>query len=137
MPTTTVRWVRGKQFVGTDSHGQSIVLTGDDEHGGVRPSQALLIALGACSSVDVIEVLQKKRMTLHMLEVTVAGDQDENPPWPYRKIRITFRLKGEGLTEKAVAQAIRLSEEKYCSVSATVRGVAEITTDFEILSARD
>ncbi len=137
MPTTTIRWVRGKQFIGTDSHGQSIVLTGDDEHGGVRPSQVLLIALGACSSVDVVEVLQKKRMALQMLEVAVAGDQDEEPPWPYRKIRVSFRLKGEGLTEKAVARAIRLAEEKYCSVSATVRGVADISTDFEILSSRD
>jgi putative redox protein len=136
MPTTTICWVRGKQFVGTDSHGQSIVLTGDEEYGGVRPSQVLLIALGACSSVDVVEVLSKKRMPLHMLEVTVTGVQDEDPPWAYRKIRITFRLKGEGLTEKAVAQAIRLAEEKYCSVSATVRGVAEITTEFEILSSR-
>lgn len=133
MPTTTVRWVQEKQFVGTDSHGQSIVLTGDDTSGGVRPSQVLLIALGACSSVDVVEVLLKKRLPLQLLEVTVTGEQEEEPPWPYRKIHLAFRLKGRGLTEKAVAQAIHLSEEKYCSVSATVRGIAEITTSFEIL----
>jgi putative redox protein len=133
MPKTIIRWIQGKQFVGTDSHGHSIVLTGDEKHGGIRPSQALLIALGSCSSVDIVEVLRKKRMPLHSLEITVTGEQDEDPPWPYRKIHVFFRLKGERLTEKAVARAIKLSEEKYCSVSATVRGVAEITTDFEIL----
>ena len=133
MPTTTIRWIQGKQFVATDSHGHSIALTGDDEHGGIRPSQALLIALGACSSVDVVEVLRKKRLVLQSLDVTVTGEQENDPPWPYRKIHVSYRLKGEGLTEKAVAQAIKLSEEKYCSVSATVRGVAEVTTEFEIL----
>ncbi len=133
MPTTTVRWIQEKQFVGTDSYGQSIVLTGDDSSGGVRPSQVLLIALGACSSVDVVEVLLKKRMSLELLEVTVTGEQEEQPPWPYHKIHLAFRLRGQGLTEKAVSQAIRLSEEKYCSVAATVRGKAEITTSFEIL----
>ena len=133
MPSTTIRWVQGNQFVGTDSHGHSIVLTGDGKHGGIRPSQALLIALGACSSVDVVQVLRKKRMPLSMLEVTVTGDHDQEPPWPFGKIHVHFRLKGKDLTEKAVAQAIRLAEERYCSVTATVRGVAEITSDFEII----
>ena len=132
MPTSTIRWVQGKQFVGTDSHGHSIVLAGDDVHGGVRPSQALLIALGSCSSVDVVEILLKKRMPLRSLEIIVTGEQDEEPPWAYRTIRIHYRLSGDNLTEKAVAQAVRLAEERYCSVAATVRGVAQITTDFEI-----
>ncbi len=133
MPTTTVRWIQEKQFVGTDSYGQSMILTGDDSSGGVRPSQVLLIALGACSSVDVVDILLKKRMRLELLEVAITGKQEEQPPWPYRKIHLAFRLKGPGLTEKAVSQAIRLAEEKYCSVAATVRGKAEITTSFEIL----
>ncbi len=132
MLTSTIRWVQGTQFVGTDSHGQSIVLTGDDEFGGIRPSQALLIALGACSSVDVVEILLKKRMPLRSLEISVTGEQDEEPPWAYRKIHIHYRLSGDKLTEKAVAQAVSLAEERYCSVAATVRGVAKITTDFEI-----
>ena len=133
MPTSTIRWVQGKQFVGTDSHGQSIVLTGDDAHGGIRPSQALLIALGSCSSVDVVEILHKKRMPLRSLEIIVSGEQDEEPPWAYRTLHIHYRLSGDNLTETAVAQAVRLAEERYCSVAATVRGVAEITTDFEII----
>jgi putative redox protein len=56
-----------------------------------------------------------------------------NPPWTFRKIALRFRLSGKGLTEKDVAQAIKLSHEKYCSVAATVRATAQITTEFEIV----
>jgi putative redox protein len=129
--TTTVRWVKGLQFVGTDHRGHSVVLSGD-ENGGVRPSQMLLVALSACSAVDVASILEKKRMRVASLEVEAEGTQDPDPPWTYRRIRLFFRLRGDGLTEQAVARAIRLSEEKYCSVAATIRGVAEITTGFVI-----
>jgi putative redox protein len=64
--------------------------------------------------------------------VVATGDQDPDPPWAYKKIHLTYRLAGRDLTEKAVSQAIRLSLDKYCSVAATVRGVAEISTSFEI-----
>ena len=134
MPTTTVRWVSGKTFVGTDSRSQSVVLSGDDPPRGVSPSEMLLVALSACSAYDVVEILEKKRKPLTLLEVTATGDRDPEPPWPYRAIHLAFRLGGRDLTEKAVAQAIDLSEEKYCSVAATVRGVADITTSFEIVS---
>jgi putative redox protein len=93
----------------------------------------LLIALAACSSVDVVEILEKKRLKLSLLEVITTGERDPEPPWAYRKIHVKYRLGGAGLTDKAVAQAIDLSQEKYCSVAATVRGVAQITTEYEIL----
>ena len=66
------------------------------------------------------------------MEVITTGEQDADPPWTFRKIHLKYRLSGRGLTEKAVEQAIQLSEEKYCSVAATVRATAEITTEFEI-----
>ena len=69
-----------------------------------------------------------------MLEVTANGEQDPEPPWAYRKIHLAYLLKGKGLTEKAVEQAIHLSQEKYCSVAATIRGVAQITTEYRILA---
>lgn len=133
MPTTSVRWVTGKQFVGTDSNHHSVVLSGDETASGVRPSEMLLVALSACSAYDVVEIMEKKRKPLSSLEVIADGRRDENAPWPYRAIHLTYRLSGKDLTEKAVAQAISLSEQKYCSVAATVRGVAKITTSFEIL----
>jgi putative redox protein len=94
----------------------------------------LLVALSACTAVDVVEIMAKKRQPLRFLEVQAEGAQDPEPPWPYRRIHLGFRLGGENLTRKAVEDAIRLSQEKYCSVAATIRGVAEITTSFEIAS---
>ncbi|HQV64081.1 MAG TPA: OsmC family protein, partial [Anaerolineales bacterium] len=97
------------------------------------PSDLLLIAVASCSAVDVVEILEKKRMTLTHLEISSSGEQDQDPPWTFRKIHMHYKIGGKNLTEKAVAQAIQLSEEKYCSVAATIRGTAEIVTDFEIL----
>jgi putative redox protein len=133
MPTTTVRWVTGKQFVGTDSRNQSVVLSGDDPARGVSPSQMLLIALSACTAYDVLDIMAKKRKPLTLLEIEANGEQNPEPPWAYRRIVLRYRVAGAELTEKAVRQAIDLSQEKYCSVAATVRGVAEIVTEIEIV----
>lgn len=135
MSITTVKWIGGKQFVGIDSTRHSVVLSTADEGVGVKPSELLLIAVAACSAVDVVEILQKKRMPLSMLEITSDGRQDADPPWTFRQIHLHFCLSGAGLTEKAVEQAIQLSHEKYCSVAATLRATAHITTDFEIVQA--
>lgn len=137
MSSATVRWNGGKRFVGTDYTNHSVVLSTKDEGVGMSPSALLLVALGACSSVDVVDILAKKRLKLESLEVQVEGEQEADPPWTYRKIHVKYILGGKGLTEKDVAQAIHLSEEKYCSVAATVRGKAEIITSFEILPEED
>jgi putative redox protein len=130
---TTVRWVNERHFVGTDSGNHSVVLSGQENGIGVKPSEMLLIALAACSSVDVVEIIEKKRIKLTLLEVTTTGEHDPEPPYAFGKIHVKYRLGGDGLTQKAVEQAINLSQEKYCSVAATVRGVAQITTEYEIV----
>ena len=134
MPTTTVRWVTGKQFVGTDSRNQSVVLSGDDPARGVSPSQMLLVGLSACTAYDILDIMAKKRKPLTLLEIEANGQQDPEPPWTYRRIVLKYRVSGPAVTEKAIAQAIQLSQERYCSVAATVRGVAEIVTEFEIVA---
>jgi putative redox protein len=131
--TTTVQWLSGKRFVGIDSTNHSAVLSSQDEGIGVKPSDMLLIALASCTAVDVVEILTKKRLPLDSLEIITTGEQDADPPWTFRKIHLKYRLSGRGLTDKAVEQAIQLSEEKYCSVAATVRATAKITTEFEII----
>lgn len=133
MSTATVKWVEGKQFIGVDSTHHSVVLSTPDEGIGIKPSELLLIAVASCSAVDVVEILAKKRMTLTYLEISSSGEQDQDPPWTFRKIHLHYKIGGKNLTEKAVEQAIQLSEEKYCSVAATIRPTAQITTDFEIL----
>ncbi len=134
MGTATVKWIGGKQFVGVDSTHHSVVLSTPDEGVGIKPSELLLIAVASCSAVDVVEILTKKRMPLTSLEISSSGEQDAEAPWTFRKIHLHFCVRGKNLTDKAVGQAIQLSEEKYCSVAATIRGVAQITTDFEILA---
>lgn len=133
MAQALVRRITGKQFLGVDSTNHSVVLSSPAEGVGVKPSEMLLVALASCTAVDVVEILEKKKIDLTFLEIVSTADQDQDPPWTFRKIHLLYRVKGEGLTEKAVQQAIELSETKYCSVAATIRGVAEITTSYEIL----
>jgi putative redox protein len=133
MGTATVKWISGKQFIGIDSTQHSVVISTPDEGVGIKPSELLLIALSSCTAVDVVEILAKKRMPLNHLEIRCTGEQDQDPPWTFRKIHLHYTVGGRDLTEKAVEQAIQLSEEKYCSVAATIRATAQIVTEFEIL----
>ena len=133
MANATVRWIGGKQFVGIDSTNHSVVLSTSEEGVGMKPSELLLVALASCTAVDIVEILRKKRVELSSLEVQTEAVQDEDPPWTFRKIHLHYRIKGKGCSLEAARQAIELSEDKYCSVSATVRGVAEVTTSFEVL----
>ena len=130
-----VTWVQKRQFVGTDGSKHSVVMSSQDEENGtgMSPSQLLLVGLGGCTSYDVVEILHKKRQRLTGLEVTLTGEQEPDPPWTYRKIHIHYEVRGKGLSEKAVQSAIKISEEKYCSVAATVREAAEVTYDYTIV----
>ena len=133
--TVRVTWAQKRQFVGTDGSKHSVVMSSQDEENGtgMSPSQLLLVGLGGCTGYDVVDILLKRRQQLTGLEIVVTGEQDADPPWTYRKIHIHYVVHGRGLREKAVRHAIALSEEKYCSVAATVRGVAEITQDYTIV----
>ncbi len=132
MAKATVTWLNGKKFIGTDSTNHSVVISTPDEGIGMKPSELMLVALASCTAVDVVEILSKKRMPISALSISASAEQDSDPPWTFRKIHLTYALKGKGLTEKAVEQAIELSEEKYCSVAATLRGVAAITWEYTI-----
>ena len=132
MASANVKWIGGKQFVGVDSTNHSVVLSTPDEGVGMKPSELLLVALCSCTAVDVVEILAKKRLNLTALNISASAEQDSAPPWTFRKIHLKYSLKGD-LTEAAVQQAIELSEGKYCSVAATLRGQAEISYEYEIL----
>jgi putative redox protein len=131
----SVTWLQKKQFVGIGSSQRSVVMSGQDEENaiGVSPSEMLLLGLAGCSAYDVVGILEKKKATLTGLEVKVSGEQEASPPWPYRQIHLEYILRGKGLTAKNVGDAIHLSETKYCSVAATIRPTAEITTSFQII----
>src|SRR5438045_129173 len=98
---------------------------------GPSPMELLLMALGACTATDIVIILGKKRQKLEALEVICSGERAAEQPQVWIKLDILFRLRGK-LQESAVLHAIQLSEEKYCSVSATLKKSAALTWRHEI-----
>ena len=132
---TLIQWVGKGQFIGTDSTKHSVVMSTQNEENaiGMKPSDMLLVALGGCSSIDLVNILKKKRQQLTRLEIELSGEQDPDPPWTFRRIEMMYTVRGRGLSEKAVADAIRLSAEKYCSVKASLDKSVEIHTEYRIV----
>ncbi|MBN1966976.1 MAG: OsmC family protein [Anaerolineae bacterium] len=135
MGRVDVTWVQNLQFVGTDSGKHSVVLSGSgpDDGTGMKPSEMLLISLGGCTGYDVVNILRKKRQKLTGLRVSVSGEQAAELPWAFETMHIHYEVTGRGLDPAAVEQAIKLSEEKYCSVSATLGKSVAITYDYTII----
>jgi len=100
---------------------------------GIGSSDLLSAALIGCSSYDVVEILGKQRQELTRLEVTAEAEQDQDPPWKFRKIHLRYQASGRSLDAEKVRKAIQLSEEKYCSVYATLKDVIEITHEVEVI----
>jgi putative redox protein len=133
MRTATVKWAGNEEFLATMPSGKSVLFDGASEHKkGPSPKESLLGVLGACTAVDVVSILRKKRQDLRSLEIIVSGEDAPDPPQVWTKIEIVYRLTGK-LDEKAVRHAIELSETKYCSVAAMLGKTAKITYRYEIL----
>jgi len=139
MAQAKVTWHQDRIFVGTDSTKHSVVISTPGEKGGVgmKPSELLLVSLASCTAVDIVSIFEKKRTPLDELEIHVQGEQNEDPPWMYKNIKLSYRIKGEGVTAEALKRTIELSEEKYCSVSASLKGQVSIDYDFEIIGDDD
>ncbi len=95
--------------------------------------ELLLIALGSCTGIDVISILKKKRQRVTDYRIEVSGERRDDYPRSYTRLNVKHIVRGHGLSEAAVARAIELSDQKYCSVAATLRGSAEIVTSYEIV----
>jgi putative redox protein len=132
METSTVQWIGKQQFVALSPSGHAIALDADrSTNTAPSPMELLLMALGACTAIDVVIILEKKRQKLESLEVICSGERAPEPPRVWTKLDILFRLRGK-LEEAGVKQAIQLSEEKYCSVSATLKKTAALAWRYEI-----
>lgn len=133
METAHVRWVQQLQFLAETPSRHAVVFDADrQQNTAPGPMEMLLAALGACTATDVVEILRKKRQPLAGLEVEVAGVRAEQPPRVWQRIELVYRLRGS-LEEKAVQDAIELSQKKYCSVSQMLGRVATISYRYEIL----
>jgi putative redox protein len=120
------------QFVGTTGYGGPILVGGDVEGPGAKPSDLLPLSLAACTAYDVVEILRKQRQDLLGLEVVATSVQDPDPPWTFRSIHLRFQLTGAVDASKA-AKAVEIAETRYCAVAATIRSVVRLTHEVTIV----
>jgi putative redox protein len=132
MPIETVRanWIEDQVFLLRDHFDYPVVMT---QPMGVSGADLLPMSLIGCSAWDVIAILKKQRQQVRGLEVTAESVRDDEPPWRFRQIRILYKITGRDLDPQRIQRAIDISEQKYCSVYATLRDVVEITSRFEIV----
>jgi putative redox protein len=124
-------WQEGNTFQGVSENGNTILFDADAAHQhGPSPMEAVLMALCACTSVDVVSILKKKRLELTGLRVTAKAEQAAAPPRVFTHILLTYAVRGK-LSRKAVEDAVALSKDKYCSVSKMLEKAVEI--DYEIV----
>ena len=142
MSNVAVKWTGqdSQMFIGRDSFGHVVVSGSWPDHDNpdwqewkaLKPSDLLLISLAACSAYDVVMILGRQRQTLTHLYVSANGTQASEPPYQFTDVHLHYNIAGDSLDQKKVERAIQLSEEKYCSVAATIRSVTNITHSFEI-----
>ncbi len=130
----TIHFAGNDFFIGISPSGHGQVVETDSARAtAATPMELLLIALGSCTGVDVISILKKKRQQVTGYRIEVSGDRREEFPRSYTRLYVKHIVHGRGVSEQALTSAIELSETKYCSVAATLRGSAEIVTSYEIV----
>lgn len=126
-----VQWGGDDFFIGISPSGHALTMdTKGERSSAPSPMELLLVALGGCTGVDVVSILEKKRQRVASYRIEVHGERREEHPKAFKKIEVRHVLRGEGLTEDAVKQAVQLSTEKYCSVAGSLK--AEIVSTWEI-----
>jgi putative redox protein len=130
----TIHFAGSDFFIGVTPSGHAQAIETDSSRASAAtPMELLLIALGSCTGVDVISILKKKRQQVSEYRIEVSGERREEFPRSFTRLNVKHIVIGHGVSEQAVAQAIELSDQKYCSVAATLRGSAEIVTSYEIV----
>jgi putative redox protein len=134
----TIHFAGDEFFIGItpSGHAQAIE-TNSTRASAATPMELLLIALGSCTGVDVISILKKKRQKVTSYRIEVSGARRAEFPRRYTRLEVKHIVSGHGVSAKAVAGAIELSDKKYCSVAATLRGSAEIVSSYEIVEEDD
>jgi putative redox protein len=125
-------WKENVCFAGVASSGHSIVVDGDKKAGN-SPMELVLIGLCGCTGYDVASILRKKREPFTSLEVRAEAERASDPPTVYTEIKLTYRVGGN-VSQKAVEDAVKLSEEKYCSVSAMLQKTAQMSFRIEYVA---
>ena len=125
-------WTDNERYLGEASSRHAIVMDTAKEKTANTPMELVLIALCGCTASDVVGILRKKREPFNTLEVSAVGERAEGYPAVYTRIKLTYRIGGK-VSRKAMEDAVKLSKEKYCSVSAMLEKTAKITISIEYL----
>ena len=136
--TASVRWVDGLVFETQTESGHRGYLDSFPEKGqtskGPTPMELILVAVAGCTGMDIVDILRKKRLNIKGLEVQVTGTRAETYPMVYTELDVVYSVRGKDIPASAVEQAVKLSEEKYCSVGIMIGKVAKINSRYEIIA---
>ncbi|MDG1875335.1 MAG: OsmC family protein [Mariniblastus sp.] len=134
-----VKWIDHMSFVGESGSGHSVVMDGSPDHGGrnvgVRPMEMILLGLGGCSAFDVIKILKKTRQRVVDCEVKLEAERSESVPSVFTKIKLIYVITGTDVSQQQADRAVKLSMEKYCSVTKMLEGTVKIRYEVQIVSA--
>jgi putative redox protein len=133
MVKASVEWTDGEQFLCVGSANHAIVIDSDRQRNtAAGPMELVLIALCACTATDVVSILTKKREMFTSLQVRAEGERAPEPPTVYKQIKLIYSVGGT-VSKKAMEDAVKLSKEKYCSVSQMLQKTAAISTEIEYI----
>lgn len=136
----SIKWTEGRQFVAESGSGHSVVIDGPPDHGGrntgPRPMEMLLMGMGACTSFDVLEILEKSRAPVSDCVASIEAERADSVPSVFTRIHVHFTVTGKALKESQVKRAVELSAEKYCSASIMLaKGGVEVSHSYAIVEA--
>ena len=131
MITASALWTDEERFIGAASSGHAIVVDAGKNKSSNSPMELVLVGLCGCTASDVVSILRKKRQAFTAVEVRAAGERAAEPPRLYTEIKLVYRIRGK-VERKAAEDAVRLSKEKYCSVSQMLQKTATISYEIEL-----
>jgi len=133
----TVKWLDHMSFVGESGSGHSVVMDGPPDDGGrnmgIRPMEMVLLGMGGCTAFDLVLILQRQRQAISDCQVDLVAERAAKVPKVFTKIHVHYIVSGKDLDEIKIARAVKMTAEKYCSVSIMLSTSVEISHDFEIV----
>ena len=133
----SISWQEGLKFKGRSAWGHEIVTDGSKKAGGseegYQPAELMLFALAGCTGIDMVNIGRKMRLDIKDVIIKIVGEQDEKPPRAFTKVHIIYTVKGRDIDPKKLERVIDLGMNSYCTVAATMKGVAEITHEYKII----
>ena len=141
MSSVTLRRSGSRQFIGIDQRNQTLVVDagpkGGGQFAGLKPSELLPFSLGSCVGVSLVNILEKQRQGPFDLEIEISFTQKAEAPWPFVRISLHYRFEGDNLDAVKVENAVKMAEEKYCAVSASLKEEVRIENTVSINEPSD